>query len=303
MQPILSGGAKGAEAVKNVTTESFMTEVIDASHDGPVVVDFWATWCGPCKTLGPMLEKAVRETKGAVRMVKMDVDKHPEIPAQLRVQSIPAVYAFKDGRPVDGFVGAVPESQIKAFVKRLVELAKDTKQSPVDAALEEANAALAEGDFGTAGTFFNHILQHEPDNAVALAGLGRCHIGLDQVEAARALVDGLSAAQMKAPELIALRTAVDLAEQALKAGPVRELEQRLAADPNDHQTRFDLAMAHFAKGEREAAVDHLLDLVKRDRAWNDEAGRKQLVKFFEAFGPADPLTLASRRRLSTILFS
>jgi putative thioredoxin len=301
MQPIL-GGAPGAEAVvKESNTASFMADVVDASHDVPVIVDFWAPWCGPCKTLGPQLEKAVREAKGQVRMVKVNIDENQQLAAQMRIQSIPAVYAFKDGRPIDGFVGALPESQIKAFVKKLMGGAGAS--DPVAEALEQAKAAFAAGDFNTAGTFYSHILQREPDNVDALAGLGRVLLAGGDVKQARAALDRLPPDAANHPEVTALRTSLELAEQATAAGSPAELEARLQQNPADHEARFNLAMALFAQGQREQAVDQLLDQIKRDRTWNEEASRKQLVKFFEAFGPTDPLTLASRRRLSALLFS
>lgn len=303
MQPII-GAAPAATAVKEVTTATFMDEVIDASHDGPIVVDFWATWCGPCKTLGPQLEKAVAETKGAVRMVKVDVDRNQELAAQMRIQSIPAVYAFLDGRPVDGFVGAVPESQIKAFVAKLAQVG-GKGPSPIDEALEQAQAALTDGDIQTAHTFYSHILQREPDNLKALIGLGRVYLALGDAEKARQVLDSLSEEQAKSAEVQALRTGIELAEQAAgaSASGTQEFEIRLAKDPNDHEARYDLAMARYAAGDREGAVGDLLDIVKRNRTWNEEAARKQLVKFFEAFGFSDPLSVDGRRRLSTILFS
>jgi putative thioredoxin len=301
MQPLL-GGAPGAEAVvKESNTASFMADVVDASHDVPVIVDFWAPWCGPCKTLGPQLEKAVREAKGQVRMVKVNIDENQQLAAQMRIQSIPAVYAFKDGRPIDGFVGALPESQIKAFVKKLMGGAGAS--DPVAEALEQAKAAFAAGDFNTAGTFYSHILQREPDNVDALAGLGRVLLAGGDVKQARAALDRLPPDAANHPEVTALRTSLELAEQATAAGSPAELEARLQQNPADHEARFNLAMALFAQGQREQAVDQLLDQIKRDRTWNEEASRKQLVKFFEAFGPTDPLTLASRRRLSALLFS
>ena len=302
MQPII-GQASASAAAKDVTTASFMDEVIDASHDGPIVVDFWAPWCGPCKTLGPQLEKAVAETKGAVRMVKVNVDSNQDLAAQMRIQSIPAVYAFVNGRPVDGFVGAVPESQIKTFIKRLADAAGAGRPSPIAEALEQAKAALADGDIETAQTFYSHILQREPDNLAALIGIGRSFLAQGDVENARQVLDSLSEDQSKSAEAQALRTGIELAEQAAQAGGTQEFEAKLAQDPNDHQARFDLAMALYAANDREGAVDHLLDIVKRNRAWNEEAARKQLVKFFEAFGFSDPLSVDGRKRLSTILFS
>lgn len=300
MQPILNAGPR-AEAVKDVSTATFMVDVVDASNDAPVVVDFWAPWCGPCRTLGPMLEKAVRETKGAVRMVKVNIDENPEIAQQMRIQSIPAVYAFKDGRPIDGFVGALPESQVKQFIKRLASAG--AAQSPIAEALAQAKAALAEGDLGTAGTFYRHILQHEPDNVDAIAGMARVLLADGKADKAQQLIDKLPADKASHPEVAAVKTAIELAAQASRSGDARALERKLEADPNDHQARFDLAMQRFGRGDREGAVDLLLDIVKRDRAWNEDGARKQLVKFFEAFGPTDPLTVSARRRLSTLLFS
>ena len=305
MQPIFNAPADAAAGavVKESSTATFMADVVDASHEVPVVVDFWAPWCGPCKTLGPQLEKAVRETKGQVRMVKINVDENQQLAAQMRIQSIPAVYAFKDGRPVDGFVGALPESQIKAFVKKVMSLGGGDAPSPIADALQQAKAALAEGDIGTASTFYSHILQREPDNVEALAGLGRCLLQSGDAEKARALLERVPADAANHADVVALRSSLELAEQADKAGAPAELEARVAQNPADHQARFDLAMALFAHGAREGAVDQLLELIKRDRAWNEEAARKQLLKFFEAFGPTDPFTVASRRRLSTLLFS
>jgi putative thioredoxin len=297
------GTAAGTGAVKDVNTATFMADVIDASYDTPIVVDFWAPWCGPCKQLGPMIEKAVAETNGAVRLVKIDIDQNQDLAMQMRIQSIPAVYAFKDGRPIDAFVGAVPESQIKAFIKKLASAA-GAPASPVDEALEQAKAALAEGDVGTAGTFFSHVLKAEPTNVTALAGLGKILVQSGDVERARMFLEQVPADQANHAEVVALKSAIELAEQAAaSAGAAGDLEAKLQQDPNDHQARFDLAMAHFGAGQREEAVDQLLEIIKRNRAWNEEAARKQLVKFFEAFGNMDPLTVASRKRLSAILFS
>ena len=301
-----ANGAAAAAAIKDSDTEHFMADVIEASNELPVIVDFWATWCGPCKQLGPQLEKAVKDAKGAVRLVKIDIDKNQELAAQMRIQSIPAVYAFHRGRPVDGFVGALQESQIKAFVQRIVKQAGGAAAgpSPIDQALEEAETALKGGDAGTASALFGQVLQHEPDNAVAAGGLIRALVKGGDPEQAREVLDKLAPALAKDKAIEAARAMLELAEQAAKAaGGTAELEARLAKDPNDHQARYDLALALYGAGNAEPALDALLEIVRRNRGWNEEAARKQLVKIFEALGPTDPLTLSGRRRLSSILFA
>ncbi|WP_207460213.1 co-chaperone YbbN [Azospirillum sp. SYSU D00513] len=297
------GGAAAKDLVKDSSDRAFMADVIEASQSVPVIVDFWAPWCGPCKQLGPVLEKAVLAAKGAVRLVKIDTDQHPMIAQQLRVQSIPAVFAFFQGRPVDGFMGAVPESQIKAFVEKLAKLSGGSEADMIEEVLAQAKEALEAGDIQTAAEIYNELMQADPENAQAYFGLVRCLIAAKDLEQARQMLDGAPEPIAKDKEMALARSALEVAEQAEKAGPITELQDKVARDPDDHQARLDLAIALFAAGQRQEAVDALLDSVKRDREWNEQAARKQLVKFFEAFGPTDPLTVQTRRRLSSILFS
>jgi putative thioredoxin len=303
------GAANGAGTlIKDSDTKSFVADVIEASQTVPVIVDFWATWCGPCKTLGPALEKAVIEAKGAVRLVKIDVDKNQPLAQQMRIQSIPAVYAFFQGRPVDGFVGAVPDSQIKSFVAKLAELGgAELGPSPLEEALEQAESALEAGDHGTASAIFNQVLAHEPANVAALAGLTQALTAAGELKRAREVLSRVPAPKLPetsvAPAVAKATAALELAEQSAGAlGQLSELQAKVAADPKDWQSRYDLALALYASGEQEKALDELLEIVQHNRPWNEEAARKQLVKFFEALGPAHALTLSGRRRLSSLLF-
>lgn len=298
-----SGAATDA-VIKDGSTATFMADVIDASADVAIIVDFWAPWCGPCKQLGPALEKAVKDAKGAVRLVKINVDENPELAQQMRIQSIPAVYAFKDGRPADGFVGALPDAQVKQFVQRLAALAGAAAASPIADALAMAKEASAAGDVGRAVNIWTQVLQHEPANIEALVGLARAALAKKDLARVKALLAGVPADQANHADIAAVKTALELAEAGQKAaGQIGKYEARLAADPNDHQARLDLAVALFGAGQQEKAIDHLLEIIRRDRAWNEDAARRQLLKFFEAIGLADPLTVAARRRLSSILFA
>ena len=299
-----NGGEPPGGLIKDSDTARFAQDVIETSMTTPVIVDFWAPWCGPCKQLTPALEKTVQAARGAVRLVKVNIDENQELAAQLRIQSVPAVYAFVKGQPVDGFVGAQSESQVKAFVDRLASQAgAELGPSPVDQALEQAQAALESGQPAAASALFGQVLQHEPDNEAALIGLIRCHLDAGDAAAARQMFDSLPEDKASAAAFASIKAALELAEQSAETGEIPELEARVAAQPNDHQARFDLAMARHAAGEREAAVEALIEIIGRDRNWNEEAARHQLLKFFEAWGPKDELTQSARRRLSSLLFS
>ena len=295
-----AGATAVAEAAKDTTTQTFVKDVIEESKRQPVLVDFWAEWCGPCKQLGPVLEKVVRAAKGKVKLVKMDIDKHPAIPGQLGIQSIPAVFAFVNGQPVDGFMGALPEAQVTAFVERLT---KDRIGGDEKDLLKSADAALAAGDAAGAADAYGQLLAEDPANAAALAGLARCYLASGATEQAKETLALVPEAKRNEAPVAAARAALEVAEQAKAVGPIDELEQKVKADPLDHQARFDLAVALNGKNRRQEAVDHLLEIVRRDRKWNEDGARKQLVQFFEAWGPTDEATVTGRKRLSSILFA
>jgi putative thioredoxin len=298
-----NGGAATAttgDAIKDTTTATFMADVIEESKRQPVLVDFWATWCGPCKQLTPVLEKAVRAAKGKVKLAKMDIDKNPEIPGQMGIQSIPAVIAFVNGQPADGFMGALPEGQVTQFLERLTKGAIGGEEKDM---LTAAEAAVAANDFAGAADLYAKVLAADSDNVAAMAGLARCYVATGSIEQAKKTLAMVPEAKRNDAAVAAAQAALDLAEQAKSVGPLNELEAKVNANPADHQARFDLAVALNAAGKRTEAAQHLLDIVKRDRKWNDDAARKQLVQFFEAWGPADDATLAGRKKLSSILFS
>ena len=305
MTMLESGGEAAAAAapeglIKETTTQSFMKDVIEESKRQPVLIDFWAPWCGPCKQLTPILEKAVKAAKGKVKLVKMNIDEHPAIPGQMGIQSIPAVIAFVNGQPSDGFMGAQSESQVNAFLERLTKgaVAGETKDL-----LAEADAALAAGKVEHAAAVYSDILTEDKTNVAALAGLARTLVAADQIEKAKQVLAQVPEAKRNDAAVAAAQAALDIAEQASSVGPIGELEQKVAANPLDHQARFDLAVALNAGGKRAEAVEQLMEIVKRDRKWNDDGARKQLVQFFEAWGPTDEATVTGRKRLSSILFA
>ncbi|MEI4195846.1 thioredoxin [Roseovarius sp. E0-M6] len=291
------------DLIKDVSEADFMAEVVEASQTVPVIVDFWAPWCGPCKTLGPALEAAVTKANGAVRMAKVNVDENQMIASQLRVQSIPTVYAFWQGQPVDGFQGAVAQSELEAFVERVVQAAGGDEGNGLDDAIAAAEDMLDAGAATDAAQTFAAILEEDPQNARAFAGMARAHITMGDTDQAEAILNGAPAEIAKTPEIEAAHAQLALARQAADAGPVGELRAAVEADPDDHQARFDLAQALHANGEAEEAVDQLLELFRRDREWNDGAAKQQLFTIFEALKPNDPIVLNGRRRLSSMIFA
>ena len=307
MEPILDPNAPPAapagDLIKESSEAAFAQDVIEVSQEVPVIVDFWAPWCEPCKQLGPLLEKVVTEANGAVKMVKIDIDQNQNLAQQLRIQSIPAVYAFYQGKPVDAFQGAQPERQIREFVTKLTQTAGTEEKSPVDEALEQAEALIESGQFEQAGAVYSQVVQHAPDNITAKAGLARCCIETGNTAGAQELIDTLSDDERMDTAFTSVISSLDLAEKAAEAGDLGPLQVAVEANPKDHEARYNLALALYAGGQAEAAIDALIEIIRQNRGWNDDAARLELLKLFEAIGPTDPLTMDGRKKLSSILFS
>ena len=301
-QPVSTPAPAGTgDLVKDSNTQNFMRDVIEPSRQQPVIVDFWAPWCGPCKQLGPALEKVVREAKGKVRMVKINIDENPQLAQQMRIQSIPAVYAFLNGQPVDGFMGALPESQIKQFIDRLG--GQGSMAEEIEAVLADARVLVEEKDDQHAAQLFAQLLQVDRENAGAIAGLVRCEIAMGDLENAQKTLALVPPAKANDPEVLSVKAQLELALNPVDVSEIGTLKVQVEKNPDDFQARLDLAVLLNGAGERAEATDQLIYIIKMMRAWNDEAARKQLVKFFEAWGPKDEFTVAGRRKLSSVLFA
>jgi putative thioredoxin len=290
----------GADLVKETSTAAFKADVLEASKQAVVLVDFWADWCQPCKQLAPILEKVVRSYGGKVKLVKLNVDQHPSIPGQLRIQSLPTVYAFRDGKPFDGFMGMQPESAIKAFIDRIMG---EENAADLDAALDAADKALEGGDLQNAAEIYAAVLQEDRENVVAIAGLARCYLKSGDTARAEQTLALVPPDKQSNSAVASVKAAIDLAKRAGTPDDLAGLEAKVAANPVDHQARIDLAMAFAARGAKDKAIEQLLESFRRDRNWNEQAARKQLVQLFEAWGPKDPFTIEGRRRLSSLMFS